>query len=49
MLEGIIITDCYSDWPTIIPMGRNTTTSHLITAVRTLFSQTAVPDVLWSD
>ena len=45
----LIIIDCYSDWPTIIPMGCNTTTSHLITAVRTLFSQTAVPDVFWSD
>ena len=45
----LIVVDCYSDWPTIIPMGNNITTSHMITALRTLFSQTAVPDVFWLD
>ena len=30
-------------------MGSNTTTSLLITAVRTLLSQTAVSDAFWSD
>ena len=45
----LIVVDCYSDWPTIIPMGNDITTSHLITALTTLFGQTAVPDVFWSD
>ena len=45
----LIIIDCYSDWPTIILMGRHTTASHTIGAVRTLFSQTAIPDTFWSD
>ena len=45
----LIIVDCYSDWPTIVPMGRDITTSHLVAAVRELISHTAVPDVFWSD
>ena len=45
----LIIVDCYSDWPTIIPMGRNTTTSQLEAGLRELFSRTAVPDIFWSD
>ena len=45
----LIIVDCNSDWPTIVPMGRDITTSHLVAAVRELISRTAVPDVFWSD
>ena len=45
----LIIVDCYSDWPTIVPMGRDITTSRLIAAVRELINCTAVPDVFWSD
>ena len=45
----LIIVDCYSDWPTIIPMGRNTTASQLEAGLRELFSRTAVPDIFWSD
>ena len=47
--KNLIIIDCYLDWPTIIPMGNNITPSHLITALTTLFDQTAVPVVFWSD
>ena len=39
----------YLDWPTIIPMGRNITTSHLNAGLRELFSRTAIPDIFWSD
>ena len=45
----LMVIDCYLDWPTIIPMGKNITTSHLITPLTTLYSQTAVLDIFWSD
>ena len=46
----LIIIDCYSGWPTIAPMGTDITSSNVISAFRTLFSQkTSVPEVLWSD
>ena len=45
----LIVVDCYSDWPTIIPMGRNITTSHLNAGLRELFSRTAIPNIFWSD
>ena len=45
----LIVVDCYSDWPTIIPMGRNITTSHLNAGLRELFSRTAIPDIFWWD
>ena len=45
----LIIIDCYSDWPTIAPMGTDVTSLNVVSAFRALFSQTAVPDVLWSD
>ena len=35
--------DCYSDWSTIIPMGRNITTSYLNAGLRELLSTTAIP------
>ena len=35
----LIIIDCYSDWPTIAPMGIDITSSSVISAFRTLFSQ----------
>ena len=34
----LIIVDCYSHWPTIILMGRNTTASQLETGLQELFS-----------
>ena len=45
----LIVVDCYSDWPTIIPMGRNITTSHLNAGLRELFSRTAILDIFWLD
>ena len=45
----MIIVDCYTDWPDIIPMGTNTSTPQLITALRSAFCRTAIPDILWSD
>ena len=47
--QFLIIVDCFTDWPEIIPMGQNTQTHRLITALQQTFCRTAVPDVLWSD
>ena len=47
--DYLILVDCYSDWPDIIPMGHNTTTSHLLSALRQSFCLTGVPDIFWSD
>jgi len=47
--QFLIIVDCHTDWPDIIPMGNNTTTHHLIAAVRSAFCRTAIPDIFWSD
>lgn len=35
------IVDCYTDWPEIIPIGTNTTTHHLIIALRSTFCRMA--------
>ena len=47
--QFLIVVDCFTDWPEIIPMQHDTSTSRLIQALTQLFCQTAVPDVLWSD
>ena len=47
--DYLIVVDCYSDWPDIIPMGHNTTTHHLTKVLRQSFYCIGVPDVLWSD
>ena len=47
--QFLIIVNCYTDWPDIIPMGTNTTTHHLTIALRSIFCRTAIPDILWSD
>ena len=47
--QFLIVVDCFTDWPEIIPMQHDTSTSHLIQALTQLFCRTAVPDVLWSD
>ena len=41
--------DCYTDWPDIIPMRHNTTTSQITTALQQGFCRTAIPDIIWSD
>ncbi len=40
--EFLILVDCYSDWPDIIPMGRNTTAPRLIAALKKAFCRTTV-------
>ena len=45
----LILVDCYSDWPDIIPMGRETVASKLISALQQSFCRCGVPDVFWSD
>ena len=47
--DYLVLVDCYTDWPDIIPMGHNTSTSHLIKVIRQSFCRTGVPDTLWSD
>ena len=47
--DYLILVDCYSDWPDIIPMGHNTTTSRVVTVIRQSFCRTGVPDIFWSD
>ena len=45
----LVWVDCYSDWPIIVPMGKDTTTKHVMAALREIFTKTAVPDLLWTD
>ena len=47
--EFLIMVDCFTDWPDIIHMGRNTTTPRLMAALKQAFCRSGVPDVLWSD
>ena len=47
--DYLILVDCYTDWPDIIPMGHNTTTPQLVKALRQSFCRTAIPEILWSD
>ena len=47
--QFLVIIDCYTDWPEIIQMGKNTTTSHLIAALLDNFCHCGVLDNLWSD
>ena len=47
--DYLILVDCYTDWPDVIFMGTNTTTSRLIAALRQAFCRSGVPDVFWSD
>ena len=46
--DYLIIVDCYTDWPAIIPMTHNTH-PQIITALRQAFCRTAIPDIIWSD
>lgn len=47
--QFLIVVDCFTDWPDIIPMQHNTSTQHLTQALTQSFCHTAAPDVLWSD
>ena len=48
-MHYLIIIDCLSDWPTIVPLGRQISAKHLLDALTELFSHTAIPAVVWSD
>ncbi len=47
--DHLILVDCYSDWPTIVLMGHDTTAPRLIKAVRQSFCRTGIPATFWSD
>ena len=47
--QYLILVDCYTDWPDIIPMGNNTAATQLTKALRGCFCRTGAPDKLWSD
>ena len=45
-----ILVDCYTDWPTIVPMGTNTTAPCLVLSlVRQSICHAGIPDILWTD
>ena len=44
-----ITADCYTDWPDIVPVGTNTTTAQLVSALKASFCRTSVPDGMWTD
>lgn len=47
--DYLILVDCHSDWPDIIPMGHNTTTPRVISIIKQSFCRTGVPDIFRSD
>ena len=47
--DFLIIVDCFTDWPEIVHMGRNTTTPRLLIALRQAFCRSGAPDIVWSD
>ena len=47
--DYLIIVDCFTDWPAIIPMDHGITTSKLIIALRQSFCHTGIPEIIWSD
>ena len=48
-LQYLITVDCFSDWPEISPMMTNTTTSKLMTSLKSLFCRMGAPDKVWTD
>lgn len=47
--DYLVLVDCYTDWPDIIPMRLDTTTTSLLSVLRQSFCRTGVPDFIWSD
>ena len=45
----LVWVDCYSDWPIIAPLDKDTTVTRITTVCTEIFSQTAVPDIMWTD
>ena len=45
----LIIVDCFTDWPSIHVLHKNTTSFSIVSALRNFFSRIAIPEVLFSD
>ena len=45
----LIVVDCYTDWPDIVHMGHDTTTTQLNKALLGVFRRTGEPDIVLSD
>jgi len=45
----LILVDCCTDWPIIVPMGTNTTAPHLVATVHRSFCRTGISDIFWFD
>ena len=45
----LILVDCFADLPDIIPTAHNTTVTQMISALRSSFCSSGVPDTFWSD
>ena len=47
--QYLITVDCFTDWPDVVPMCTNTTTTQLMSALKASFCRTGVPDEMWTD
>ena len=47
--QYLITVDCFSDWPEITPMMTNTTTTKLMSSLKSSVCRTGVPDKVWTD
>ena len=47
--QYLITVDRFSDWPEIIPMRTNTTTTKLVSSLKSSFCRTGIPDQVWTD
>ena len=46
---NLIIVECFTDWPAIIPLDHDTTSAKVTVAIRQSFCHTSIPDIVWSD
>ena len=47
--QYLITVGCFSNWPEITPMMTNTMTKKLVSALKSSFCRTGVPDKVWTD
>lgn len=47
--QYLITVDCFSDWPEITPTMTNTTTTKLLSSLKSSFCHTGIPDKVWTD
>ena len=47
--DFLLLVDCYTDWPDIVHMGHDTTTTQLNKVLLRAFCCTRAPDIVWSD